>query len=695
MAEEVFIKFNIDGSGSIKTVDDIKKSVTGLDNSVDNTVGTLGELETRMESLNDELRATKIGTKRFKELQKEIQKTGSKIKDVELNMESLDFEGRLSAVGDIIGGISSGFAGFQGVMIATGIESEELEQSFRKLVGALAVAQAARDFGDMVSAVSKLGLATKITTAFQWLFNVALTANPIGLIIAGVAALVAGLVIFGGIIGDVAGTFKKFGDQILQVLRIAFFPLMLQIEAVIAALKWLGIIESDAARATREAAEERRAQRQAELKAIRKQAIAEAAAAKEKRRLLDRRSDAINKAFDFEIKKAQITGKAVNEIEELKLRHSRKTSKERIALLSEELKANLKAADAIRDEFESLDFLKVDLGKSFADAAEKNKDLIEENVSNIETALQDQVLNELKEEKAAEERAKQAAEKRKARLEQEAKDRADLLDSEIQKDIDREKFTEDMRLQRMADGLEKEKLLRQQKFDETIADLSEKGILTNELLTGLQTQLNEDLALIDQEAKDAELDRQIQFDIDTQALADEAASKKDAADKAAKDELAANEEKLKQARLQIADATVSGLSSLSKILAKDGEENERLAKASALIQVGIDTAKGISGAVAAGAGQPFPFNLAAMASGIASVLANIASAKSILSSVGASGGSSGGGVGASVGGGSIIDPIQSGSTLIPQPQAEVVVVESSIARVMNEVNVIEQTASAG
>lgn len=48
--------------------------------------------------------------------------------------------------------------------------------------------------------------ATKIATAFQWLFNAALTANPIGLIIAGIAALVAALIWF--------FTQTKLGQQI-------------------------------------------------------------------------------------------------------------------------------------------------------------------------------------------------------------------------------------------------------------------------------------------------------------------------------------------------------------------------------------------------------------------------------------------------------------------------------------------------
>jgi tape measure domain-containing protein len=55
-------------------------------------------------------------------------------------------------------------------------------------------------------------------------------------------------------------------------------------------------------------------------------------------------------------------------------------------------------------------------------------------------------------------------------------------------------------------------------------------------------------------------------------------------------------------------------------------------KALALFEIAANTARGIASAVAAGAGIPFPGNLAAIATGITSVLGGIAQAKSALSS---------------------------------------------------------------
>jgi len=60
------------------------------------------------------------------------------------------------------------------------------------------------------------------------------------------------------------------------------------------------------------------------------------------------------------------------------------------------------------------------------------------------------------------------------------------------------------------------------------------------------------------------------------------------------------------------------------------KEQAKKEKAAALMQIGVDTARGISAAVAAGSGIPFPGNLAAIASGVAAVLAGIAQAAGIL-----------------------------------------------------------------
>jgi len=80
---------------------------------------------------------------------------------------------------------------------------------------------------------------------------------------------------------------------------------------------------------------------------------------------------------------------------------------------------------------------------------------------------------------------------------------------------------------------------------------------------------------------------------------------------------------LYQARFQI----VSGLfGSISALIGKNTAEG----KAAAIAEIGVNTAKGISRATAAGAKVPYPGNILAIISGIAAVLGGIAQAKSVL-----------------------------------------------------------------
>jgi hypothetical protein len=94
-------------------------------------------------------------------------------------------------------------------------------------------------------------------------------------------------------------------------------------------------------------------------------------------------------------------------------------------------------------------------------------------------------------------------------------------------------------------------------------------------------------------------------------------------------------------------------------------ESSKLGKAIAISQILMDTAKGVSGAIAAGAGLVFPANLAAIATGVASVLAGIASAKKILSKVSGGGGDAGGETSVDLPTGGDVDASGIGANLIP------------------------------
>ena len=76
-------------------------------------------------------------------------------------------------------------------------------------------------------------IATWLMTAAQWALNIALSANPIGLIIIGIIALIAGIVLLAKKLGG-------FGKLASLAFKMAFAPLFLAWEAMKAVGNFVG-----------------------------------------------------------------------------------------------------------------------------------------------------------------------------------------------------------------------------------------------------------------------------------------------------------------------------------------------------------------------------------------------------------------------------------------------------------------------
>ena len=127
-----------------------------------------------------------------------------------------------------------------------------------------------------------------------------------------------------------------------------------------------------------------------------------------------------------------------------------------------------------------------------------------------------------------------------------------------------------------------------------------------------------------------------------------------------------DDQKERDARIALAGDIAKGITDIGGMLIKDQAKLAKFNKASALVQIGIDTAKAISALVANSQANPLnavsagAAGIAQFASGIIQIATNVAKAKQILSSPGATP-SSGGGGGASGGGGGT-----SAATALPQ-----------------------------
>jgi len=156
---------------------DAQKSIGGLEDSIKD-----------LKKLRD---GKDIGSKAFNDLSAAIQKAEGKIKDVELEFESLDFEQKLTAGSDAVVGLAGGFAAAEGAAALFGAESEALEETLTKVAGALALSQGIRDLANGAIAMRKLGGAAKIARKAQIALNAAVKANPYVAAAAAIAAIIA------------------------------------------------------------------------------------------------------------------------------------------------------------------------------------------------------------------------------------------------------------------------------------------------------------------------------------------------------------------------------------------------------------------------------------------------------------------------------------------------------------------------
>jgi hypothetical protein len=253
----------------------------------------------------------------------------------------------------------------------------------------------------------------------------------------------------------------------------------------------------------------------------------------------------------------------------------------------------------------------------------------------------------------------------------------------------------DAKFNAMTEGFEKEQLAQAAQYEKLRADALANTTLTEEQKKALiavydeqekaqiATQLaekkktQEDLLLsLQDEATQLREAENAQFLLDVEAANGNYETlellKKAHEDKLLNIETEANNAKVaeaqkeRDAKLGFAKDTVDGLTNLGGMLIKDQKKLEKFNKASALIQIGIDTAKAISALVAASNTNPLNAvtaggaGIAQFAAGIIQIATNVAKAKQILSSPGTTPSAGGGGGGSDGGGGT------AAATALPQ-----------------------------
>lgn len=343
-------------------------------------------------------------------------------------------------------------------------------------------------------------------------------------------------------------------------------------------------------------------------------------------------------------------------------------------------KNRLDAARTIRDIEISL--IDNDAERDLATLNEKYARLIEDTKKNENLTGKEKVeLTKLYEQQRIDELTKSA----KAQAEVEAKRQADIAkaikDNENAQLQRQEEFEEQMRLLKLTDT-EREIDAVQTKYFELIALAEQYGMDTKAL----------------EEKRAAEI----------KAINDKAA--KDAKDKALAE--IEQDRQVRDAKISMVGDYANALGNLATLVTSDQKKLEKINKASALVQIGIDTAKAISALVAASQANPFnglsggAAGIAQFASGILQITTNMVKAKQLLTNP--SGNVAGGGSASSGSSSTSVTPLTpavqmfgQGNNLntTGQPQSvstnqnivvQAVVSESDITSTQSKINKIKQ-----
>ena len=173
--------------------------------SVDIGDGTksLKSLKQEFKDAQKELDGLTTGSEKYIATLKKLGSIRDDIGDLNAEINAFNPEGKVQAFGNVISGVASGFQAATGAMALFGGENKELEKQLLKVQAVMAFTEGIKGviaMGDSFATLTKVlkstTLGTYLVTAAQYAYNLALALNPIGLLIAGLAAVVVGIKLF-------------------------------------------------------------------------------------------------------------------------------------------------------------------------------------------------------------------------------------------------------------------------------------------------------------------------------------------------------------------------------------------------------------------------------------------------------------------------------------------------------------------
>jgi len=652
MAKEIVFVINADTTQSVKSIDD---------------------LESAIESLKSELKKTDLGTEEFKRLSGQLQNAQSEVKALEKTFEGLEPEKKVEAFAKVGEAVAGGFAAATGAMALFGEESETVNKLAEKSQQAIVIAMGLRAIaeGSVQASIAKRIVteyaqtaATKASVVAQGAYNLvvgvgtnAMKLFRIAVAATGIGALVVGLILlwqnFDKVSKFVNGVIDKFESlrAIVDFLTVAWNSFA---EAV-------GLAETAEEKQLAQAQKNldvsklRTAQLQREIDLLKAQGATEEEVYAKQVELYRNRIHAETELYNAKLKTGEATQEEREALRDLGNEYAVFLATRQKQLADErekEIKAQQDKNKALREEQKK--YLE-GIGKELQDVRIRNiNDAVEREIKAEQLALQrkfasirgnSEAENELRLQLQIESDAKIKA----------IKDKAALDASEKEKEIQAERIEAQYRndLALVESQIITAKAGSDQLLEAQIkqAQLERDQALLDENLTAgekvlIQEQYNQKVNELNQ----AQADFEIQL----------AQAKRDAV-------------------ISSAQSALSGLTALANAANATGQKQSAAQKALAVASLAVNTAVSIgstiAGATAAAAagGPAAPFLLVGyIASGLATVLTAFSSAKKLL---GGGGASVSAGAGASAGSGvSGPTPINTSTT----PQQDINRSDSSI-----------------
>jgi len=186
------------------------KTTIEIDVNTGDSAKSLSDLRNEFKDIQKQLSGLTPGTEEYINALKRLGAVKDDIGDLKDEINAFaGADKKIAAVTNVMGGLANGFQAAQGAAALFGADNEALNETMVKLQATMAITQGIQGLagmGDSLKAVGNLlkstTLGTQVATVAQRIYNAVMAANPIGLLIAGLTALVGVIALVVNAMGD-------------------------------------------------------------------------------------------------------------------------------------------------------------------------------------------------------------------------------------------------------------------------------------------------------------------------------------------------------------------------------------------------------------------------------------------------------------------------------------------------------------